>query len=121
MPGCRPTDDPRNVVAKRAYSFDKPAWVVLARDDGTGKPGEVIARKKVAKKFAGDVHVDALYGNSIKEGSLDDYLVGKPGTSRRCVRGDEKIHATRRSGPRTRSPSMSVPSSPSMPRPASAA
>ncbi|MCB9740364.1 MAG: hypothetical protein H6747_13970 [Deltaproteobacteria bacterium] len=86
------TDDPRHVVVKRAYSFDKPAWVVLARDDGTGKPGEVIAQKKVAKKFAGDVHVDALYGNFIKEGSLDDYLVGKAGTSRRCVRGDEKIH-----------------------------
>lgn len=85
------TDDPRHVVVTRAYSFNKPAWVVLARDDN-GKPGTVLARKKVLKKFAGNVHLHDLYGDFLFAGGSADFLQGKDGTYRRCVRGDEKLH-----------------------------
>jgi hypothetical protein len=85
------TKDPRHVVVTRAYSYDKPAWVVLARDDN-GKPGTVIAQKKILKRFAGNVHLNSLYGDFLTSGSTADYLTGKPGTYRRSVRGNEKLH-----------------------------
>jgi hypothetical protein len=43
------TDNPRHVMVTRAYSYDKPAWVVLARDDN-GKPGMELARKRGAQE-----------------------------------------------------------------------
>lgn len=85
------TDNPRHVMVTRAYSYDKPAWVVLARDDN-GKPGVELARKKVLKKFAGNVHLWNLTGDFLEGGSLPDYLTGKPGTFRRSARGVDKIH-----------------------------
>ncbi|MCO4761840.1 MAG: hypothetical protein KC502_10065 [Myxococcales bacterium] len=85
------TKNPRHVVVTRAYSYDKPAWVVLARDDN-GKPGTIIAQKKVAKKFAGNVHFTTHTHDFLTNGSSWDYLIGKPGTFRRCARGIDKLH-----------------------------
>lgn len=85
------TDNPRHVMVTRAYSYDKPAWVVLARDDN-GKPGMELARKRVLKKFAGNVHLWNLTGDFLESGSIPDYLTGKPGTFRRYARGIDKIH-----------------------------
>ena len=85
------TKDPRHVMVTRAYSHAKAAWVVLARDEG-GKPGIELARKKVLPKFAGNVHFDNLYGDFLENGTISEYLTAKPGTFRRYVRGDEKLH-----------------------------
>lgn len=85
------TKDPRHVMVTRAYSYTKPAWVVLARDD-QGKPGLELARKKVLPKFAGNVHFDNLYGDFLEAGTIAEYLTGKPGTFRRYARGVEKLH-----------------------------
>ena len=85
------TPNPRHVVVARAYSYDKPAWVVLARDDN-GKPGTIIAQKKILKKFAGNVHFDSNVGDFMTNGTAAEYLSGKPGTFRRCARGVDKLH-----------------------------
>ena len=85
------TDNPRHVVVHRAYSWDKPAWVVLARDDN-GQPGTIIATKKVLKKFAGNVHFTTNTLDFEAEGSAVEYLKGDPGTFRRCARGEDKLH-----------------------------
>ena len=85
------TDDPRHVVVNRAYSFHKPAWVVLARDEG-GVPGTIIAKKKVLHKFAGNVHFDSNVGDFEDSGSAEEYLTGQPGTYRRCARGVDLLH-----------------------------
>lgn len=85
------TKDPRHVMVTRAYSFDKPAWVLLFRDD-QGKPGIELARKKVLPKFAGNVHFDNLYGDFLESGTIAEYLTGKPGTFRRSAKGVEKLH-----------------------------
>ncbi len=85
------TDDPRHVVVKRAYSFHKPAWVVLARDEG-GQPGTVIARKKILQKFAGNVHFTVQTNDFLTSGTAAEYLTGQPGTFRRCARGDDLLH-----------------------------
>ena len=85
------TKDPRHVMVTRAYSFNKPAWVVLHRDDN-GKPGTELARKKVLPKFAGNVHFDNLYGDFLESGTIAEYLTGKPGTFRRSAKGVEKLH-----------------------------
>ena len=85
------TDNPRHVMVTRAYSYDKPAWVILARDDN-GKPGMELARKKILPKFAGNVHLWSLTGDFLQSGTVAEYLQGKPGTFRRYVKGDEKLH-----------------------------
>ncbi len=85
------TDNPRHVMVTRAYSYDKAAWVVLARDDN-GKPGTVLARKKILKKFAGNVHLWNLTGDFLESGTIAEYLTAKPGTFRRYARGIDKIH-----------------------------
>lgn len=86
------TKDPRHVMVTRAYSYHKPAWVVLARDDGTGKPGLELARKKVLPKFAGNVHLHALYGDFLQSGTVAEYLTAQPGTFRRYAKGEETLH-----------------------------
>ncbi|MFT5430058.1 MAG: hypothetical protein ACI9OJ_000731 [Myxococcota bacterium] len=86
-----PTDDPRHVVVQRAYSFHKPTWVVLARDNN-GQPGTVLARKKIIKKFAGNVHLHWVYGDFLTAGTPSEFLVGAPESYRRTVRGDETLH-----------------------------
>lgn len=85
------TTDPRIVRLERAYSFDKHAWIVLARDDN-GQPGTIIAQKRVLPKFAGNVWFHKNTGDFLSSGSTADYLTGQPGTFRRAVRGDETLH-----------------------------
>lgn len=60
--------------------------------DDNGKPGTVLARKKVLPKYAGNVHLDNLYGDFLENGSLQEWLPGKPGTFRRSVKGDDTLH-----------------------------
>jgi hypothetical protein len=85
------TDNPRHVVVKRAYSYAKPAWVVLARDDN-GKPGTLLAQKKILPKFAGDVHIWNLTGDFLESGTIPEYLKAVLGTFRRSARGVENLH-----------------------------
>ncbi len=85
------TDNPRHVMVTRAYSYNKPAWVVLARDDN-GQPGVVLARKKVLPKFAGNVHLWNLTGDFLEGGTLPEYLTGMLGTFRRGAKGVDKLH-----------------------------
>ena len=85
------TNHPGNLKLERAYSFDGPAWVEIARDNN-GSPGTVIARRRVAKRFAGNVYFDSALGDFLSAGTREEFLRGEPGTYRRSVRGDENLH-----------------------------
>ncbi|MCB9641210.1 MAG: hypothetical protein H6727_20090 [Myxococcales bacterium] len=79
------TDQPGELWIERGYSFEKTAWIVIARDNN-GQPGEVLGkhwvnykqtqRQKVSLDRVGDLYKDYLKGTGI----------------RRAIRGDETVH-----------------------------
>ncbi|TNE48684.1 MAG: hypothetical protein EP343_14835 [Deltaproteobacteria bacterium] len=83
------TNFPRVVKIEKAFSYEKMAWVVLARDDN-GKPGTIIAKRRIAKRFSGRVVLHSIYNHFEKEEKLGPYLQGKG--FREYIRGEENVH-----------------------------
>lgn len=83
------TVNPRYVIVRRAYSHKKHAWLVLARDNN-GKPGTILAKRRVPPRYAGFVAFTHQTNHFETKGTTAEYLQGNG--YRRAVRGEENLH-----------------------------
>mgnify|MGYP000374135889 CR=1 FL=1 len=88
------TTDPRHLVLSRAYSYDKPAWVVLTREDPMGGPATLVAKRRVLQRYAGNVHFYGSLHHFDDVGTVAEYVTEQPGTRRRSARGEDTLRVS---------------------------